>query len=217
MKAIADCYLYGFIDTAYLNGRSVTDLTACLCDNGVDLLQLRAKDLEPRRVPYLAEEIKSVTDRFGVPLVINDYPDVAFKIGAAYCHMGQEDLRLDETLDTDFKTYDPKGGFEWGVSTHSPAQAARSISMGAAYLGVGPVYPTGTKPNANAVTLEYVRWASKNVTIPWFAIGGICFSNLDQVLEAGARRICVVSAILNAPDTARACKSFKERLASPDK
>ncbi len=214
MKPIAECFLYGFIDTAYLHNRSCTDLTAVLCDNGVDLLQFRAKGLELGRVAQLAEEIKSVTDRFGVPLVINDYPRFAAQIGAAYCHLGQEDLALNEVADADPKTFAPTAGYQLGVSTHSPAQAARAISFGAAYLGVGPVYATETKPTAKAVTLEYVRWASKNVPIPWFAIGGISLSNLDQVLGAGANRICVVSGILNAPDPARACKSFKERLTS---
>ena len=64
------------------------------------------------------------------------------------------------------------------------------------------------------MTLDYVRWASENVKVPWFAIGGVNLSNLDDVMAAGARRICVVSAILNAPDIARACQAFKNRLLS---
>jgi thiamine-phosphate pyrophosphorylase len=67
---------------------------------------------------------------------------------------------------------------------------------------------------ARAVTLDYVRWAAAHVGVPWFAIGGITLQNLDDVLAAGARRICVVSAILNAPDIAKACRAFKDRLAS---
>ena len=67
----------------------------------------------------------------------------------------------------------------------------------AAYLAVGPIYPTPTKPDRSAVTLDYVRWATAHIDRPWFAIGGITLDNVDEVLEAGARRICVVSAILN--------------------
>ena len=86
------------------------------------------------------------------------------------------------------------------------------MAAGAEYLGVGPVYPTGTKPTAKPVTLEYVRWAAANLRLPWFAIGGINLANLDDVLAAGAQRICVVSAILNAEDPAAACRKFKDRL-----
>jgi thiamine-phosphate pyrophosphorylase len=75
-----------------------------------------------------------------------------------------------------------------------------------------PVFATGTKPTAKPVTVDYVRWAAQHVTIPWFAIGGINLSNLDSVLEAGARSVCVVSAILNRDDVATACREFKTRL-----
>jgi thiamine-phosphate pyrophosphorylase len=99
-----------------------------------------------------------------------------------------------------------------GLSTHSPEQAERAIAAGPAYIAIGPVYATGTKPTAKPVTLEYVRWAAAHVTLPWFAIGGINLQNLEEVLAAGARRICVVSAILNAPDAAAACREFRRIL-----
>jgi thiamine-phosphate pyrophosphorylase len=89
------------------------------------------------------------------------------------------------------------------------------LDAGADYIAIGPVYATGTKPNARPVTLEYVRWAAAHVAIPWFAIGGIHLGNLDEVLIAGARRICVVSAILNAQDVAAACREFSRRLRPP--
>ena len=88
----------------------------------------------------------------------------------------------------------------------------RAMAAGAVYIAIGPVYATGTKPTAKPVTLEYVRWAAANVTVPWFAIGGINSSNLDDVLAAGAQRICVVSAILNAEDVAKACAEFRRRI-----
>lgn len=86
------------------------------------------------------------------------------------------------------------------------------MAAGADYIAIGPVFPTGTKPGRPAVTLDYVRWAAANVNIPWFAIGGITLDNLDSVLAAGATRICVVSAILNQPDVAKACAEFRRRL-----
>ncbi len=101
-----------------------------------------------------------------------------------------------------------------GLSTHAPAQAERALAAGADYIAIGPVFATGTKPTARPVTLEYVRWAAAHITIPWFAIGGITLQNLGDVLAAGARRVCVVSAILNSNDVAGACRAFNERLTS---
>jgi thiamine-phosphate pyrophosphorylase len=104
-----------------------------------------------------------------------------------------------------------------GLSTHAPEQARRAEEAGADYIAIGPVFATDTKPTAKPVTLDYVRWAAENVRVPWFAIGGINLQNLDQVLAAGAKRICVVSAILNAEDVADACAKFRRKLESPGK
>ena len=105
-----------------------------------------------------------------------------------------------------------KADIRIGLSTHAPAQCERAVAAGADYVAIGPVYPTGTKPTAKPVTLDYVRWAAANVPVPWFAIGGINLATLDDVLAAGARRICVVSAILNAPDVSAACRKFWARM-----
>lgn len=86
------------------------------------------------------------------------------------------------------------------------------LSLELDYIAIGPVYATGTKPTAKPVTLEYVRWAAANVNIPWFAIGGINLRTLDEVLAAGAERVCVVSAILNAPDVAKVCAEFPRKI-----
>ncbi|HCZ03350.1 MAG TPA: thiamine phosphate synthase, partial [Verrucomicrobiales bacterium] len=91
-------------------------------------------------------------------------------------------------------------------------QARKAISAGADYIAIGPVFATPTKPTANPVTLEYVRWASKNVSVPWFCIGGINLDNLDEVLQAGAQRICVVSAILNAANIEKECAKYRSKL-----
>lgn len=99
-----------------------------------------------------------------------------------------------------------------GLSTHSSDQARKAITAGADYIAIGPVYATGTKPTAKHVTLDYVRWASANVTIPWFAIGGINLNNIGDVLAAGAQRICVVSAILNCDDIAATTREYKNHL-----
>ena len=101
-----------------------------------------------------------------------------------------------------------------GLSSHAPEQAKRALAAKPAYIAIGPVYATGTKPGAKPVTLDYVRWAAANVSIPWFAIGGINPGNVDEVLATGARGVCVVSAILNAPDISEACRELRRRIVS---
>lgn len=211
MKPLAECKLYAFIDTAYLHGRKPGDLARRLCDGGADIIQLRAKGASAEQVQRMGEEILPVTTAAGVPLVINDFPDVATRLPAQFCHLGQEDFfDAGHTHTSELRQAAPGIGF--GLSSHGPEQARRALVAEPDYLGVGPVYSTATKPEAKPVTLEYVRWAAKNISLPWFAIGGINLQNLDEVLAAGARRICVVSAILSTPDIAAACRAFRNRL-----
>lgn len=212
MKPLSDCRLYAFVDAAFLRGRAPEVVARQLCAGGADLIQLRAKQSSVEEIRRMAEAILPVTRRANVGLVINDHLSLTQEIGADFCHLGQEDffdaghLRVSE-----LKTQNSK--LRIGLSTHAPEQATRALAAGADYLAIGPVYATGTKPTARPVTLEYVRWAAANVIIPWFAIGGINLNNLDEVLAAGARRICVVSAILNADDVAKTCAEFRRALA----
>ncbi len=212
MKPLADCRLYTFVDAAYLHGRAPGLVAQQLCDGGSDLIQLRAKKSSPDEIRAMAEKILPVTRRAGVGLVINDHLDIACEIGADFCHLGQEDFfDAGHTHVDQLKIQNSK--LKIGLSTHAPEQAQRALAAGADYIAIGPVYATGTKPTARPVTLDYVRWAAANVAVPWFAIGGINLENLGEVLAAGARRICVVSAILNAPDIGKVCAEFRRRLA----
>ncbi|MGA2029675.1 MAG: thiamine phosphate synthase [Verrucomicrobiota bacterium] len=216
MKPLVDCRLYTFVDTAYLNGRAPEIVAQQLCDGGSDLIQLRAKNSSPVEIRRLAEKILPITKRANVGLVINDRLEIARDLGAEFCHLGQEDFfDAGHKKISELKTSNSK--LKIGLSTHSPTQARRALAAGADYLAIGPVFATGTKPGAKAVTLEYVRWAAANVTILWFAIGGINLENIDEVLTAGAQRVCVVSAILNAPDAAKGCAEFRRRLSAFDK
>ena len=211
MKPISECRLYAFVDTAFLGDRSPTIVAQQLCDGGADLIQLRAKGSTREQVLDLARAILPITRRAGVGLVVNDHVEAALAAGAEFCHLGQEDFF--NTGRQFVSTLIPAGsGLGVGLSSHAPSQATRAIAAGADYLGVGPVFPTGTKPGVAAVTLDYVRWAAAHVSVPWFAIGGITLDNLDQVLDAGARRICAISAILNTRDVAATCREFQRRL-----
>ncbi len=161
----------------------------------------------------MGEEILPVTRSAGVGLVINDHFGIASELGADFCHLGQEDF-FDSGFTSTSQLRVAASAPRIGLSTHDPAQAERAVKAGADYIASGPVFATATKPGARAVTLDYVSWTAANVKIPWFAIGGIHLNNLDQVMGAGARRICVVSAILNAEDIEGACREFKRRLLS---
>jgi thiamine-phosphate pyrophosphorylase len=213
MKPLRECRLYTFVDAAYLRGRNPAEVARQLCDGGSDLIQLRAKDWAPEQIQRVAKTLLPITDAAGVGLVINDHPQIALRVGAPLCHLGQEDF-----FDTGFADVSelcpPGSGLKFGLSTHAPEQALRALRAGPDYIAIGPVYATATKPSAQPVTLDYVRWAAAHVSIPWFAIGGITLQNLDAVLAAGAERVCVVSAILGAPEVARACQSFRDRLRS---
>lgn len=211
MKSFNQCHLYTFVDTAYLRGRRPEDVARQLCDGGSDVIQLRAKDDSLDHIQRMAEAILPITQAAGVPLVVNDHYRLALQLRTPGCHLGQEDF-----FDAGFKLVDQLAGcprqLKVGLSTHAPDQAKRALAASPDYIAIGPIFATPTKPGRPPVTLDYVRWAAENVRLPWFAIGGITLDNLDDVLAAGARRICVVSAILNAPDIARACQEFKQRL-----
>jgi thiamine-phosphate pyrophosphorylase len=211
VKLPADCKLYTFVDTAYLHGRAPELIAQQLCDGGSDLIQIRAKKSSPEEIRRMAEKIIPITKRANVGLVINDHLEIARELGAEFCHLGQEDF-FDAGYKnvSELKTQNSK--LKIGLSTHSPEQAKRALAAGADYIAIGPVFTTGTKPGAKPVTLEYVRWATANVTVPWFAIGGINLENLGDVLAAGAQRVCIVSAILNAKDIVKACAEFRERI-----
>ena len=220
MRPLEECRLYTFVDSAYLRGRSPSLVARLLCDGGSDLIQLRAKGASADQVRRWADEILPIVDRAGAGLVINDHPDIAVASGAPFCHLGQEDFfdagysHVAQIKMLANRPESRSGPLQVGLSTHAPPQAQRAVDAGADYVAIGPVFATGTKPDAKPVTLEYVHWASRHLHVPWFAIGGINLETLEAVLEAGAKRICVVSAILLAPDLVRTCQAFRERLLS---
>ena len=167
---------------------------------GVDSVQLREKDLPDGELLAVLKEARAVTRRLGVPLVVNDRPDLAVLVGADCVHVGQDDLPVEAVR---------RFGLPVGLSTHSEQELARAQ---ADYVGVGPVYVTPTKQGRPAVGLELVRHAAAKVRIPWFAIGGIDEGNIADVVAAGARRIAVVRAIGDADDPERAARALRAAL-----
>jgi thiamine-phosphate pyrophosphorylase len=176
-------------------------------DGGVDVLQLRCKDAEALPYLRLAERVGELARAAGVPFLVNDRPDVALAAGADGVHLGQQDLPVAWA-----RRVFPRGLI--GRSSHEPAHAERAVAEGADYFAVGPVWATPTKPGRAAAGLSYVRdVAARGVAVPWFAIGGITAANVSQVLDAGAVRVAVVRAILDARDPAEAARAFADTLA----
>ena len=175
---------------------------AAAVNGGVDVVQLREKTLADRELLLALVEAREVTHRLAVPLVVNDRPDLAALIGADAVHVGQDDLPVREARSF---------GVPVGLSTHAPDEIDAAE---ADYLGVGPVHATPTKEGRAAVGLDLVRYAAEHATQPWFAIGGIDRTNVEEVVAAGATRIAVVRAIGDAADPEAAARELRAALGS---
>jgi thiamine-phosphate pyrophosphorylase len=169
---------------------------------GVDFVQVREKELADAELLRVLEEARAVTRRLSVPLVVNDRPDLAVLVGADYVHVGQDDLPVASAR---------RFGLGVGLSTHAPSEIEAADSD---YIGVGPIHETPTKEGRAAVGLDLVRYAAAHARVPWFAIGGIDRTNIAEVVAAGATRIAVVRAIVDAPEPERAAREL--RAALPD-
>jgi thiamine-phosphate pyrophosphorylase len=175
---------------------------------GADVIQLREKGLPDRELLRRAREVRILTAQAKARFILNDRPDLARLAGADGVHVGQEDLSVRDTR----RIVGPN--MLIGVSTHNAAQLDAACLAGAGYLGVGPVFPSPTKEfsEPELAGLAYVRHAAESTKIPWFAIGGITESNLDRVLEAGATRVAVSSAVVQADRPRRAAARLRARL-----
>lgn len=205
----APCQLYGFLDAAYLGLRDPVDVACELLLGGADILQLRAKTWSFDDLAVVTRRVLPLTRFAGVPLIINDHVELARRVGADGAHLGQEDLDM-MPVSAARALLGP--GKLIGVSTHSLAQAQAAETLAPDYIGVGPLFATGTKPTAQPIGLQTLRQVTASVTLPAFAIGGITMQNLPAVLAAGATRIAVVSAILRAPDVRGAAREFKKAI-----
>jgi thiamine-phosphate pyrophosphorylase len=173
---------------------------------GAQVIQLREKGLPDREVLARAREVRLLTVAAGARFIMNDRPDLARLAAADGVHLGQDDLAVRDAR----RIIGTRALV--GVSTHDPAQLERAVLDGAGYLGVGPVFPTPTKDFDGLAGLSHVRHAAETVTLPWFAIGGITESNLDEVLEAGATRVAVSAAVTRAASPRRAAATLRARL-----
>jgi thiamine-phosphate pyrophosphorylase len=207
------CLLYGILDLGYVDAARLERTAERMLGGGVDLLQLRAKNATEVQVESLARRVAPLTESAGVPLIINDFPQLVPSIGAQGAHVGQADFSVAEARWRAGRSL--AGAIATpivGKSTHSVDQAVAAEREGADYIGFGPLYLTPTKPGRAAIGVEEIRKVHTAVRLPIFCIGGIKRENLEMVLAAGARRVVIVSGILQAADIASYCRDVKERL-----
>src|SRR3954470_19214392 len=191
---------------AQMNGFEFLARIRAAVDGGVDILQIRSKELDGGAYARLAERVGAIAAQANIPFVVNDRVDVAVAVNATGIHLGQKDLAVDLA-----RRILPHGMV--GRSSHEAAHALKAIEERADYFAVGPVWETPTKPGRKASGLKYVREvAALKPDIPWYAIGGIDAENIHEVIDAGARRIACVRAILDARDPAAAASTLKAAL-----
>lgn len=174
---------------------------------GLSLVQYRDKDTADLDRLEIARQLRQLCQQYGAIFLINDRIDLALAVDADGVHLGQQDMPIAIAR----QLLGPQKII--GRSTTNLEEMQRAIQEGADYIGVGPVYETPTKAGKASVGLEYIRHVAKNVSIPWFAIGGIDVNNVNEVLNAGAERIAVVRAIVQAEQPTLVTQYFLAQLA----
>ena len=202
-----DLLLYAVTDRHWLDKRSLKEVVKESLDGGVTFVQLREKTLEDDKFLEEAKELKQLCKEYNVPFVINDNVDIAIAMDADGVHVGQSDMEagnVREKLGPDKII---------GVSAQTVEQAVLAEQRGADYLGVGAVFPTGSKDDAVEVSHETLKAICEAVSIPVIAIGGISVNNVSELAGSGIVGIAVISAIYAAKDIKKAAEDLKAETA----
>lgn len=199
-----DLLLYAVTDRHWLNGRTLYEVVKESLDGGATFIQLREKELDNEHFLEEAKELKKLCAEYKVPFVINDNVDIAIQMDADGVHVGQSDM---EAGDVRAKLGPDK---IIGVSAQTVEQAILAEKRGADYLGVGAVFPTGSKADADDVSHETLKAICDAVSIPVIAIGGITVDNTPELAGTGICGIAVISAIYAADDIPAATAKLKE-------
>lgn len=193
--------LYLITDRRFLKGRSLKESVEAAILGGVTAVQVREKDISSRKFFEISRSVKQVTDYYGVPLIINDRIDIAQAVDAEGVHLGQSDLHVLSARKI------LGAGKIIGISAGNAAEAAEAEKNGADYVGIGAVFHTGSKSDADdPIGIQGLRDAVSSITIPSVAIGGINSSNARSVLGTGVSGISVISAILDREDIRKAAE-----------
>jgi thiamine-phosphate pyrophosphorylase len=206
MKSISECRLYGIIDTGYVTVERLASITRELIAGGVDILQLRAKKQSVVEILAMARELAPLCRAAGIPFILNDHPELVREAGADGAHVGQDDMSVAEARRL------TGSGALIGKSTHSLEQARAAASESPDYIGFGPLFATPTKPDYAPIGTHEIRAANGLPGLPVFCIGGIRLDNLPDVIDAGARRVVIVSDLLLSPNPSARTASCKQLL-----
>ena len=204
---IAHARLY-LVAPARLAAGPLVDFVPSLASAGVDLLQLREKDMEAGDVIRLAAPLRDACRSAGIPFIVNDRADVALALDADGVHVGQNDLPVDAV-----RAVVPDAIV--GLSTHAREEIDGALTLpGVDYLSVGPVTETPSKPGRPGTGWGLVGYAAERMEWPWFVTGGMNADTVEIAMDHGARRVVVVRAIVDAPDPVVAAAQLSERLRS---
>jgi thiamine-phosphate pyrophosphorylase len=192
MRALYECRLYGIVDLGYIEESEAPCVVEQMIEGGVDLIQLRGKGKSLDELADYAARLHELTARSSTPLIVNDHAEIASQLPVEGVHVGQDDDSIEVAR--------RKAGREIvvGKSTHSVEQALTAQREGADYLGFGPIFATPTKPDYPPIGLSDIGRVHAEVDLPIFCIGGINIENLQSVIDAGAKRVVMVSALLKA-------------------
>lgn len=201
-----DFRLYAITGENFHPGRSLLEVMEEAIQGGADIIQLRDKTSHKDELLQKAKALRALTRKYGIPFIVNDHVELALETDADGIHLGQGDMPI-------LQARQRVGNKIIGISTHAVEEALLAGQQGADYIGAGPVYPTQTKADVVApVGLSYIREVAQKSQVPFVAIGGIKLSNVDEVIRAGATRICAVSEIVGSENVAGTCRAFLAKL-----
>lgn len=199
--------LYAITDSRLSLGRSLKYVAESLLEAGIKILQYREKKLPAGKMLEECRMLRELTNRRGACFIVNDHIDIAMLVGADGVHIGQDDLPVDEVRKL------VGGDMIIGLSTHSPSQARRAVELGADYIGVGPIFATRTKEDVvDPVGLEYLDYVSREIDIPYVAIGGIKAHNISEVAKHGGYCAALVSELVGAEDIGGKTRELREKM-----
>lgn len=205
-----DTTLYLVTDSTGLEEKIFLQKIESALQNGVTLLQLREKEKSTREYIALAEKVHEISQKYGIPLLIDDRIDVALAVGAEGVHLGQSDMPIDTARKI------MGSGYIIGATTKTVPQALEACEKGADYLGVGAIYPTTTKVKTVLTSVDTLQDICDSVSIPVNAIGGLNSENIDILSGKSIAGICVVSAIMKSADSGESAgllrKAMREKL-----
>jgi thiamine-phosphate pyrophosphorylase len=206
LQRLASARLYAIVDTGYVEPDRIPYVTEQLVLGGVDLIQLRAKKLPLYAVEAMGRVIRTIIPADGPLFILNDHPELVPVIGADGIHVGQDDFSVAEARSQ------AGANVIVGKSTHALDQAIAAEKEGADYIGVGPIFATLTKPDYVPVGPALIGLVASAVRVPQFCIGGINEQTLPEVLAAGAKRVVIVSALLQSEDIPAYCRRVMKQL-----